>query len=270
MPSPALDSDHSDEAGFMSDGLSETDLQFDLYPDLLAEREVEPIVSHSRIYPGRTRTSSWVNHHQYGHRPARLPADGDPSNDEKYFDAYWANIRQQRREDPRSLPLVPYTDEDYGIMDEKNQYRLPPHNAQAYPSARSRRPLIDFIHNEWRHTSNSSRSPHREMNSPTWILVLKAPRFRRYASLIFLLFAIFWIYWIWWAGPEWQENSMLDKSLKRKMKSGHGWFGTNMRPTFTDMIQLKTIDQTLIPHKGDKARLVIVGDVHGCHDERTS
>lgn len=47
-------------------------------------------------------------------------------------------------------------------------------------------------------------------------------------------------------------------------------FGTNMRPTFNDMIQLKTIDQTLVPRKKDKARLIVVGDVHGCHDERMS
>lgn len=267
MPSPTSDSESTDEAGFMSDGASDPDLQLDLDPDLLIDDEAEPIVSHSRIYPGRTRTSSWVNNHQYGHRQVRLRAGGDLSNDEKYFDAYWANIRQQRREDPLSLPLVPYTDEDYGIMDEKNRYRLPPQNARAYPSSRSRRPLIDFIHNEWRHTSNSSRSPHSERNSPTWTLVLAAPRFRRYASIILLLLILILINWIWWTGPEWRENSELDKSLKSKMQSGHAYFGTNMRPTFRDMIQLQTIDQTLIPQEGDKARLIIVGDVHGCHEE---
>lgn len=267
MPSPMSD---SDEAGFMSDGVSDHDLQFDLEPDLLLDNEDEPIVNYSRICPDRTHTSSWVNNHQHGHRPARLTASGDPSNDEKYFEAYWANIRQQRREDPLALPLVPYTDDEYGIMDGKNRYRLPPHNARAYPFPRSRRPLIDFIHNEWRHTSNSSRSPHSERNSSPWTLVLKAPRFRRYASIILLLLTMFLVNWIWWTGPEWQESSELDKSLKEKMKTGQGLFGTNMRPTFRDMIQLKTIDQTLIPQKGDKARLIFVGDVHGCHDERTS
>ncbi|MCJ1268731.1 hypothetical protein MMC22_008619 [Lobaria immixta] len=51
------------------------------------------------------------------------------------------------------------------------------------------------------------------------------------------------------------------------MEPSQGSFGTNMRPTFRDMIQLKTIDQALIPKKGDNARLIIVGDVHGCREE---
>lgn len=42
-----------------------------------------------------------------------------------------------------------------------------------------------------------------------------------------------------------------------------------MRPVFRDMIHLKTIDQGLVPQKGGKGRLILVGDVHGCHDERT-
>lgn len=273
MPSSTSDSDCSDEAGFMSDGASLPDLQFNLdpdleqEPDLLLDGEAEPVVSHSPIYRGRNRTSSGINNHQNGHRSAHLIARPDLSNDEKYFEAYWANIRHQRRQDPLSLPLVPYTDVDYGIMDGKNRYSVAPQNARAYPSPRSRRPLIDFISNEWRHTSNSSRSPHSERNNPTWTLVLTAPRFRRYASICFLLLTIFLVNWIWWADPEWGENSRLDKSLKKKMEPSQGSFGTNMRPTFRDMIQLKTIDQALIPKKGDNARLIIVGDVHGCREE---
>lgn len=281
MPSPTSDAEYTDEAGFMNEGASQLDLQIDLesehepkpksQPDLLLDREAEPIVSHSPIHRGRTRTSSWVSNHQNGHSPAGLTARGVRSNDEKYFEAYWANIHQQQRNDPLSLPLVPYTDVDYGIMDGRNRYNLPPHNARAYPSPRSRRPLIDFIHNEWRRTSNSSRSPHSDRNSPTWIQVLTAPRFRRYASItLLLLLTLFLVHWLWWGDSEWHENSMLDKSLKEKMELGTGSFGTNMRPTFRDMIQLKTIDQRLIPQKGDNARLIIVGDVHGCHEERTS
>ena len=273
MPSPTSDSECTDEAGFMSDGASELDFQLDPEPDLLVDYGVEAeakfLVNHSNIYPACTRTSSWVNNHQHGRHPG-LKARGDLSNDEKYFEAYWANVRQHRTEDPSTLPLVPYTDADYGIMDQKNRYSFHPHNARAYPSGRSRRPLIDYIQNEWRHTSTGSRSPHSERNSPTWILMLTAPRFRRYAFIIFLLLTMFLVNWIWWTGPEWREHSRLDKSLKGKLKPGQGLFGTNMRPTFRDMIHLKTIDQTLIPQKGDKTRLIIVGDVHGCHEERTS
>ena len=57
--------------------------------------------------------------------------------------------------------------------------------------------------------------------------------------------------------------------MKGRIVPGGGLFGTNVRPVFRDMIQLKTIDQDLVPQKGSSERLIVVGDVHGCHDERT-
>lgn len=52
------------------------------------------------------------------------------------------------------------------------------------------------------------------------------------------------------------------------MKTGEGWFGENMRPEFLDMVQMKMLDQDLVPARKDRKRLVIIGDVHGCSDER--
>lgn len=52
-----------------------------------------------------------------------------------------------------------------------------------------------------------------------------------------------------------------------------GWFGTNVRPEFVDVVPMRTLDPALLPSpertKGHKSsrRLVIVGDVHGCQDE---
>ena len=63
---------------------------------------------------------------------------------------------------------------------------------------------------------------------------------------------------------------MLSDALDEKVRAGKGWYGTNMRPAFVDMIQLKTMDSRLIPQDGDKNRLIFIGDVHGCYDERES
>ena len=41
-----------------------------------------------------------------------------------------------------------------------------------------------------------------------------------------------------------------------------------MRPEFLDMIQVKTLDQDLVPAREDQRRLIVIGDVHGCSDER--
>ena len=51
------------------------------------------------------------------------------------------------------------------------------------------------------------------------------------------------------------------------MQTGEGWFGENMRPEFLDMVHVQTLDQSLIPQKHDRNRLIVIGDVHGCHDE---
>lgn len=206
--------------------------------------------------------------HYPGNIPPRLSSKPKSGyDDEKYFQAYWAHIRNQRRSDPLSLPLVPYTDADYGIMDEKNQYSLPPQNARAY--SHSRRPLIDFIQNEWQHTIGSTGPSPTARSFPTWNQVLTAPRFRRYA-VVFLVGTLCWVNWVLWAGELWREHELLRDAVKGKARPGTGFFGANMRPTFQDMIQLKTIDESLVPKKGGNGRLIVVGDVHGCHDECTS
>ena len=53
--------------------------------------------------------------------------------------------------------------------------------------------------------------------------------------------------------------------MNERIRTGNGWFGTNMRPKFADIIQVKDLDRNLIPR--DKTRLIVVGDVHGCKDE---
>lgn len=40
-----------------------------------------------------------------------------------------------------------------------------------------------------------------------------------------------------------------------------------MRAEFRDMIQLENIDERFIPKQGARRRLIVIGDVHGCHEE---
>jgi len=82
------------------------------------------------------------------------------------------------------------------------------------------------------------------------------------------LLSFIWATWIGWVQPARLENKALNESLNLTMSEGHMLFGHNMTPAFLGMVQLKTLDKKLVPLKGDRRRLVLVGDVHGCHDER--
>ena len=78
---------------------------------------------------------------------------------------------------------------------------------------------------------------------------------------------LFWVNWHIWVKASFEEHRLLNESLQERMKTGGGWFGANLRPEFMDMIHIKTLDQGLIPQKDNERRLVVVGDVHGCHEE---
>ncbi len=152
-----------------------------------------------------------------------------------------------------------------------NDYRISQHDAQAYQSYQNRRPLVDFIRNEWKtkpYTPSSSSPGSPSYSSPNWIQVCSAPRVRRYVLFLLALLSLTLGNWHYWAGPTWTEHRLLSQSLNERMKTGEGWFGENVRPEFLDMIQVKTLDQNLIPARQDRKRLIIVGDVHGCSDER--
>ena len=154
-----------------------------------------------------------------------------------------------------------------------NTYRVAQHDASAYQPYQKQRPLIDLIRNEWKTNSytpsTSSSSPGLPgHSSPTWIQVCSAPRVRRYTLLLLMLLSLTLGNWRYWAGPTWTEHRLLSQSSNERMKSNEGWFGENMRPDFLDMIQVKTLDQGLIPASEGQKRLIVIGDVHGCNDER--
>lgn len=154
-----------------------------------------------------------------------------------------------------------------------DEFAPPFHNARAYQSQQRRRPLIDFIKNEWRHIDKSHSSDSSPTQStfvsPFCLHILAAPNFQRTILVLLALLFLIWGNWKTWAGQRLNEDYMLKTTLRDKLKSNEGWFGENMRPQFLDMIQVKALDNSLIPQKGEKKRLIVIGDVHGCHEERT-
>ena len=153
-------------------------------------------------------------------------------------------------------------------------YRDYDHRAHAYPQTQRRRPLIDYIKNEWAHTTSApgaTLSPllddEWEFATPVWIQCCFAPKFQRAMFIFFGTCFLIWGNWNTWLGPRYNEASALDWSIKERQKLGEGWFGENMRPEFFDMVQLRALNESQVPHEASDNRLIIVGDVHGCYVE---
>ena len=222
---------------------------------------------HPALQPSRQQFTPSI---PSGLRGNSKSVDDIPSLSEKY----WPNIHELNVGSPvpPQATLLPKKDMyNRGLRD--SEYRIPQHNARAYQSHHKRRPLIDLIRNEWKYNSYTPSSPSPGSpghSSPNWIQVFSSPRVRRYVLLLLMLLSLTWGNWYYWAGPRWTEHRLLSQSLNARMKMREGWFGENMRPEFLDMVQVKTIDQDLIPAREDRKRLIVIGDVHGCGDERMS
>lgn len=149
------------------------------------------------------------------------------------------------------------------------------------------RPLIDLVTNEW--ASKSYRDSSFESTDsyshayfmsekdgfssslPSWIRQISFPRrVQRYllGYVVFLLAC--WVTWLYYLQPAWAQERLYDASLAA-LNDKEQSFGANIRPEFTDMIHLKSLDVELLPgskQSKDDRRLIVVGDVHGCKDER--
>ncbi|KAF2875242.1 Metallo-dependent phosphatase-like protein [Massariosphaeria phaeospora] len=106
-----------------------------------------------------------------------------------------------------------------------------------------------LIHPKWKHII------HRTTN--------RVPRrIQRYLVIWLVLATTTLIAWRSYLGPQYSayraELADMDSTPKEA-------FGANVRPHFTDTIQVKTMDEKHLPDK--HKRLVIIGDVHGCKKE---
>lgn len=75
--------------------------------------------------------------------------------------------------------------------------------------------------------------------------------------------------------PRLEEHAAILHALDPQVKEEvGGWFGANALPRFDNIVQLRTLEPSLLPgevtsesdeHGG--RRLIFIGDVHGCKDE---
>jgi hypothetical protein len=152
----------------------------------------------------------------------------------------------------------------------------------SYPQA-TRRPLIDYCTNEWKVKpyQEGDQDPldlEFEDDEEEWyeccLDCLRSRKTRRCALFIVVLF-VFLVYFYTTIEPRRKQDQMLTESLKLRdpvasTKLFTGVFGNNVRPSFSDMIHMKILDERHIPGKHDKkdaARLIFIGDIHGCKEE---
>lgn len=144
-----------------------------------------------------------------------------------------------------------------------------------------RQPLIDQVKNNWQtrpnlYSPSPSPNPQLPRRLQMVLSIIKAPKFRRFVLIYLILVSICWGAWKYVIQPRALEQEALLKALDpHTVDSVGGWFGSNVRPKFPGLVQLRTLDPDFQlrehrPKTGEKPRrLVIVGDVHGCKDERT-
>ncbi|KAL6718849.1 hypothetical protein ACLMJK_003083 [Lecanora helva] len=251
--------DESDEYS-SDDELDDHDLNL-LNTDYASQRDLS-------FYPVPRQPNSNFNS---SHNPSIPPSLRQPTTPTAQSYASSNNYPQDANDREEESPVLPRRSSlGKTMLDSEQRHRLPTHSARAYQDRQPRRPLVDYIRNEWRNAPLSSSSKRRSSygsSTPYWIQVLSAPRFRRYVLMLFVVTGLIWGNWHYWAGDQWKEHQLLGESLKERIKTGGGWFGENMRPEFLDMVHVTSLDQGLVPQKGDGKRLIVIGDVHGCHDE---
>lgn len=174
--------------------------------------------------------------------------------------------------------------------DDDNEETIKTHSQgaffQSFPRGSSaQRPLISFVTNKWE-TSQSSRgrsssstsSASYDWHRATWLgfiaSIIMAPKFRRYLFVYAILLMFAFTGWESVVQPMMKEHEDILTSLNvDTLEKVGGWFGTNVRPEFVDVVPMRTLDPAFLPspemmqgHKSSR-RLIIVGDVHGCQDE---
>jgi Calcineurin-like phosphoesterase len=203
--------------------------------------------------------------------------------EEAGFTCLRSNSKTYAELSERSSRMALLMDDEERLSRSSDPRRITPTSTyHHFPPAK---PLIDQCTNEWQRSSKWKG----QLNTPAdqfenalesffiqCLSILKAPKIRRY--LLFYTIVFIFSLWLWssriW--PAWAEHRALSRSLsvQNRMTSG-GLFGSNLRPTFPNMIQVKDLDSRYLPKArapkhptaDNVNRLIFVGDVHGCLDE---
>jgi len=167
------------------------------------------------------------------------------------------------------------------------------HHQQRLFEARNRyhqqsKPLIHYVTNEWQNQENPHYRDYHDDHSDDefgypippkepWLpdeVVKQLPSFhiprrvQRWLLIYFIFLMLCWFVWLFWIEPTIEDNQRLDLAFATAEKKGNK-FGSNIKPNFIDMPQVETLPEHLIPGPGrTDRRLIFIGDVHGCKDER--
>ncbi len=253
-PSPFSDDSSSYDSHDVSEPLSEHENAFLDHTKSLLDQEYnyqKQLISHY----------SQIRNHA-SHSPYPPEEAVNPDGTGQHIQPNWPHAYGNRRDNFRAPPRI------YAGMDavEKGY----PQNAYAYQYPKSRRPLVEYVTNQWRATAPSPPYTPTSPSAPSIVQMITAPRFRRYLLVIILMVLMPWSSWKWYGRPRWEEHKLLNNALDDKVRKGAAWYGLNLRPAFLDMIQFQTLDVSELPQKDGKRRLIFIGDVHGCYEERRS
>ncbi|KAI4189279.1 MAG: hypothetical protein LQ346_005141 [Caloplaca aetnensis] len=250
-PSPLSDGSSSYDSHDVSEPLSEHENAFLDHTKSLLDQEYDyqkQLISHY----------SQIRDHA-SHSPYPQEEAVNPDGTGQHIEPSWPRAYGNRRDNFRVPPRI------YAGMDaiEKGY----PQNAYAYQYPKSRRPLVDYVTNQWRTTAPSPPYTPTSPSAPSIVQIITAPRLRRYLLVIILIVLMPWSSWRWYGRPRWEEHKLLNDALDDKVRKGAAWYGLNLRPAFLDMIQFHTLDVSELPQEGGKRRLIFIGDVHGCNEE---
>ena len=231
-------------------------------PQPRRERTPSPSYASSTASRSPPRYSAEHNHppttEKFAHRPGLDDSDDDP----------FAHFRSPK--DPHARISLPF-----------------PHARPGGP----RRPLVDYIRNEWQHRT-SSRHPagpasHARARSDSngsddaYIVpaslraYLSSRALRRYVVLGILLGVLGYVAWFRAYMPDLEFRNMVRVSMQARLERWQssppqrprGWFGASAALRFQGMTNLRTLDPALVPGSGHpstaRRRLVIVGAIHG-------
>lgn len=210
--------------------------------------------------------------------------------------SYHRKAQLSRRTTSLSNPSSDVTDD--ATMPSDFDEVAPRHGRQMFISDKEGavppKPLIDYITNEWQTNpkykeDHEFRPPGRAEAYPesgldefldrmedfydALIDLIKSARFRR--NVFYFVTAIAGSLWTWYyvLVPHMQETQAALATFD-EIDLSNGLYGHNKRPSFPEMIQLRTLDPGLLPTDGTSRlrrprsrRLVFVGDIHGCKDE---
>ena len=196
------------------------------------------------------------------------------------FERYRDDVEERWRDSSTA------SDGDWSTEDDERGYSM--NKEKAFPARRTSkcykaqvpiydRPLIRNVRNDWRTDSRyNQRSLHDTYDDDVCgpgdcLEYLLTKKVRRVLGFCLFSFVLFWISWFTYLSPRFNEHLLLKGSLDARLSKLNGMFGANIRPEFADMVHLETLDSSLVPVAGREngnRRLIVVGDVHGCKEER--